>query len=362
VARRLRAQLQEKHVQSRKLASSSSKSKLPSPSSDNNPNTSSPNESKISSDVDTHRQNQVDAARSKSKASRSTKTQDSDRMPVMSLNTEWENGKETADATNEGTYTKNAAPPSELASGVAAYDGWGFDNASQESRAGAGIKSDPPVHEQQSGAEVYRRPKSTQSIRAVPTGGTKSNSSKGAGPNTGKPPLPGGSSAKEASARLMETNAVGLGDDNAPYSGGLSRPASQGQLVLDANLSESGQAFVSMSSLYDKLTLLGYQFGQVSSSELAKMRPCVPILPCQFAVDVSKIGAGARKDKHIFLSSTAFSTFVAVASWLFGKIGESSSIPGYKAPEFDFDDVPHILAKRILLETQVCLVNISDVY
>jgi hypothetical protein len=346
VARRLRVQYQEKHTQNRKLASSSSKSKLQSPPVDVNPNNSSPNESKVSSDVDVKQHHPVGAPTSKS---RSNKAQDSDRMPVMSLNNEWENAERADEAMIKETFGKmTSASPSELASRVAAYDGWGFDHTSQESPAGVAIKKDTSAPAQQSGAEIYRRPKSTQSNRAAPASGMKGASSKGAAPSSGKPPLPGGST------RLAEgAAAVDLGDDTSPFSGGLSRPASQGQLVLDANLSESGQAFASMSLLYDKLQLLGYQFGIVSTSQVPKKHSCVPILPCQFAVDVSKIGAGARKDRHIFLSSTAFSTFAAVASWLFAKIEESSGIPGYKATEFDFDDAPHILTKRILLETQV---------
>lgn len=369
VARRLRVQYQEKHAQNRKLSSSSSKSKLQSPPSNisqaDNATTDSPNEP---SDPDSKQQQNdngseykfesriknPDAPESKSKVS--SKAPHVDGMPVMSLNSQWD--AEDLNMKDVTTATRDKSTKVQKQSDVTAYDGWGFDDPSPDIKMPTSSRGDALASSQTSGNEVYKRPKSTQSNRALAagSGGAKNAATKASTVSSGKPPLPS-SSGKDASSRISDGGDIG--DDNTPQSVGLFRPASQGQLVLDANLSDSGQAFASMSLLHDKLLVLGYQFGVDSASsdkvsnKAKSKRASVPILPCQFAVDVAKIGAGGRSDRHIYLSSTAFTTFVAVASWLLGRIEESMGVPGYKAPELDLDDAPHLLAKRLLLETQV---------
>lgn len=129
------------------------------------------------------------------------------------------------------------------------------------------------------------------------------------------------------------------------------RPASSEKNSLKQNaiaavLKDSSPAYSSMSSLYDKMTILGY--GTSTNNEGEEYR----MLPFQFAAELTQVGLANRR--HLLPPGSPFLYFVTTASWLFKKV--ESAGKGYHAPTFEAEDGPPLaIAKHILLETQVLI-------
>lgn len=115
------------------------------------------------------------------------------------------------------------------------------------------------------------------------------------------------------------------------------------QNALAAILKDSSPAYSSMSSLYDKLTILGFQSYRSGDEDYR-------IMPLQFAVDLAQVGLANKR--HLLPPGSPFLYFVSVASWLFDHIEAAGN--GYRAPKLEAEqDPPMAIAKHILLEAQV---------
>jgi serine/threonine protein kinase len=205
--------------------------------------------------------------------------------------------------------------------------------------ADSGPRAAPKARSQPSDAGVYKRKKGDKS------------SSRAEAPEAQRAAL--GSAGQKSSRSAAANDQFFAGDDNEPLSmhEDISADHTAQAKTPTIDLQDAGAAFVAMSTLFDKLDILGFRKEDVGTD--------FTIVPFHFAVDITKLGVGKKKTQ--FSAGSGFTTLLVVISWLFKRIelGNTTTAGGdapkrYRAPEFDAErDPPLAVAKHILLEAQV---------